>query len=84
MEYPLWIGVILDTETTGLDSTDRVLELGLLRFEFDPISGHVFRILDSYGALENPGIRISESSATGCTEGNRSYGSAVSDLMMRL
>src|ERR1700722_9778776 len=55
----LSVGIVLDTETTGLDSTDRVLQLGMLRFEFDPITGKVFRILDSYDALEDPGIRIS-------------------------
>jgi DNA polymerase-3 subunit epsilon len=58
---PVKIGLILDTETTGLDVNDRVLELGILRFEFDPLMGTVYRILDSYAAQEDPGIRISES-----------------------
>jgi DNA polymerase-3 subunit epsilon len=58
---PVRIGLILDTETTGLDESDRVIELGMIRFEFCPITGTVFRILDSYSALEDPGIRISES-----------------------
>ncbi len=54
------IGLVLDTETTGIDPTDRVLELGLVRFEFDPITGRVYRILGQYAGLEDPGIRISE------------------------
>ncbi len=58
---PVKIGVILDTETTGLDASDRVIELGMLRFEFDPLTGAVYRILDSYGDREDPGIRITES-----------------------
>ncbi len=54
------IGLILDTETTGLEAQDRVLELGIIRFEFDSKTGLVYRILDTYGALEDPGIRIAE------------------------
>lgn len=52
-------GVIIDTETTGLHpDEDKVIELALVAFEFDRATGEVFRILDSYDALEDPGIPI--------------------------
>ena len=52
-------GVVLDTETTGFDAqTDRVIELGMLIFEFDPITGSVFRVLDVFDELEDPGFPI--------------------------
>lgn len=56
---PLLKGVIVDTETTGLAfATDKVIELAVLLFEFDPATGKVFRILASYDGLEDPGRPI--------------------------
>ncbi|NBY05162.1 MAG: DNA polymerase III subunit epsilon, partial [Betaproteobacteria bacterium] len=52
-------GVVLDTETTGMDSTqDRVIELGMVGFEFDPASGAVVRVVDVLDELEDPGFAI--------------------------
>ncbi|MEY2804750.1 MAG: hypothetical protein RL657_2086 [Pseudomonadota bacterium] len=52
-------GVILDTETTGLSTEhDQVIELGMLRFEFNPVSGEVVRILEAFDQLEDPGRPI--------------------------
>jgi DNA polymerase III subunit epsilon len=52
-------GVVLDTETTGFDAAnDRVIELGMLAFEFDPESGQVFRVIDVFDELEDPGFAI--------------------------
>ena len=52
-------GVVLDTETTGLDvSTDRVIELGMLAFEFDHVTGVVYRVSDVFDELEDPGFAI--------------------------
>lgn len=52
-------GVVLDTETTGFDAhNDRVIELGMLVFEFDPITGIVYRVLDVFDELEDPGFPI--------------------------
>ena len=56
-------GVILDTETTGFDlEHDRVIELGMLVFEFDPVQGHVLRVVSQFDELEDPGFPIPESS----------------------
>lgn len=52
-------GVVADTETTGLrQQHDKIIELGLVAFEFDPHSGEVFRILESFNALEDPHMTI--------------------------
>jgi DNA polymerase-3 subunit epsilon len=52
-------GIVLDTETTGLSSeTDRVLELGMLLFEFDPTTGLIYRVLEVFDELEDPGFPI--------------------------
>jgi DNA polymerase III subunit epsilon len=52
-------GVVLDTETTGFDvAQDRVIELGMLAFEFDPVTGVVYRVSDVFDELEDPGFPI--------------------------
>ncbi len=50
------IGVVVDTETTGLDTDrDKIIELGFVAFEYDAGSGLVYRILHRYDGLEDPG-----------------------------
>lgn len=50
------IGIVLDTETTGLDtSKDKIIELGFVAFEYDAGSGFIYRILYSYNGFEDPG-----------------------------
>lgn len=52
------LGVYLDVETTGLDAaTDQVIELGLVPFEFAS-DGRIFRVLEDYNGLRDPGIPI--------------------------
>jgi DNA polymerase-3 subunit epsilon len=52
-------GVVLDTETTGFEvENDRVIELGMLLFEFDPISGAIHQVLEVFDELEDPGFEI--------------------------
>ena len=58
---PVLTGLIIDTETTGLEATDRVIELAILRFEFDAGTCQIYRITDSYGAYEDAGVPIAES-----------------------
>lgn len=56
---PLARGVVIDTETTGLNpSQDRIIEIGLLAFDYDPLTGQPIRLLDSFAALEDPGCPI--------------------------
>lgn len=50
---------ILDTETTGVDTTnDRLIELGMLVFDFDPTTGNVLGMAGAYSGLEDPGMLI--------------------------
>jgi len=52
-------GVILDTETTGFDwGSDKIIELGLVVFEYQRGSGAIGRVLGSYDGLEDPGMAI--------------------------
>jgi DNA polymerase III subunit epsilon len=51
--YP-FIGIILDTETTGMiPGADEVIELGMLKFEYGQ-DGQIFRVLDSFNHLQQP------------------------------
>lgn len=50
---------VVDTETTGTQhEADRIIELGIVVFEFDPATGEVGAILDRYDGLEDPGFPI--------------------------
>lgn len=56
---PLSKGVIVDTETTGINQdVDKIIEIGLVAFEYDSETGQAYRVLDTYGCLEDPGIPI--------------------------
>ena len=56
---PTQRAIVLDTETTGTDpETDRVIELGLLAFDYVPDTGEVLRVAGVYDALEDPGMPI--------------------------
>lgn len=85
---PLVKGVIVDTETTGLNQdTDKIIEIGLVAFEYDPESGQAYRVLDSYDGLEDPGIPITQeiTEITGITSdmvaGKRIDESRVTELV---
>lgn len=48
-------GVVLDTETTGLSvDIDQVIELGMIVFEFDPVFGTIYRVVEVFDELEDP------------------------------
>jgi len=49
------IGLVVDTETTGLDtSKDKIIELGFVAFEYDASTGKIYRILHTYDGFEDP------------------------------
>jgi DNA polymerase-3 subunit epsilon len=53
------VGVVLDTETTGLsDAEDKIIELGMVAFEFAPSTGRVYRVLRRFDAFHDPGFPI--------------------------
>jgi DNA polymerase III subunit epsilon len=53
------IGLCLDTETTGLNhAEDRIIELGMVAFEYQPVSGEIIRVIDRYNGFEDPGYPI--------------------------
>lgn len=56
-EYPLK-GIILDTETTGLNSRkDEIIEIGVIAFTFDA-TGSVGDVTGIYGGLQQPSVSI--------------------------
>lgn len=68
---PLAKGIVIDTETTGLDpDTCKIIEIGLVVFEYDPVTGQPIRVIGSYGGLEDPGHPLSEETTeiTGITD----------------
>jgi DNA polymerase-3 subunit epsilon len=53
---PLETGLILDTETTGIDAQkDDVIELGMVLFEYAPATSRIYRIVDTFDQLQDPG-----------------------------
>jgi DNA polymerase-3 subunit epsilon len=63
--------VILDTETTGLDSRlDKIIELALLVVEVDTATGAALRVAEVYEAFDDPGRPIPPdvSELTGITD----------------
>ena len=81
-------GVVLDTETTGFDAVnDRVIELGMLVFEFDPITGVIYQVTDVFDELEDPGFAIPPASMAvhhitdAMVQGHRIDDARVAELM---
>lgn len=56
-EGPIKTAVLVDVETTGLEETDRVIQLAMVPFEFDA-DGHVYGVGESEVWFEDPGIPI--------------------------
>jgi DNA polymerase-3 subunit epsilon len=53
------IGLCIDTETTGLNHiSDKIIELGIIAFEYDPATAAIIRIVDRYNGFEDPGQPI--------------------------
>lgn len=59
-DRPLLKGIVIDTETTSLNPiTGKIIEIGMVAFEYDPVMGQPIRVIDTYGALEDPGQPLS-------------------------
>lgn len=55
------VGLVVDVEATGLDTArDKIIELGLVAFEYDAATGMVYRVLDSYAGFEDPGKPLTQ------------------------
>jgi DNA polymerase III subunit epsilon len=58
-DAPVGSAVIIDTETTGRShADDRIVEVGIVRFDYETDSGRVLAITDTYAGLEDPGFPI--------------------------
>jgi len=80
---PTKVGLVVDVETTGLDSAvDEIIELGMVKFEFSS-DGRVFRVLDRFSQLREPRVPIPKEvvALTGITSGLVA-GHAISDEMI--
>lgn len=53
------IGVFLDVEATGLSTEDKLIELGMVKFEYSD-DGRIFRILDEFNGYQDPHQNIPE------------------------
>jgi len=58
---PLKTGLSLDTETTGFShGHDKIIELGMISFSFDPGTMRIHNILDRFNGFEDPGVPLSQ------------------------
>lgn len=75
-------GVVVDTETTGINpDQDAIIELGMVLFEFDPLTGQAYRVLAVFDELEDPGYPISaESTAVHGISDNMVAGKIIDDV----
>ena len=51
------IGIFLDIEATGLSAQDKLIELGMVKFEYS-LDGRIYCILDEFNAYQDPKIDI--------------------------
>lgn len=65
------VGICIDTETTGLNyASDKIIELGIVAFQYDPLTSGIIKIINRYAGFEDPGVPLSpETTAiTGITD----------------
>lgn len=67
------LGLVLDTETTGLSGTDELIEFGGILFSFSLYSGKVIEVMERYGGFREPNCAISSGA-------RRVHGIKLSDL----
>ena len=55
------IALCLDTETTGLShAEDKVIEMGIVAFEYNPVTAEIIRVVGRYSGFEDPGFPLSD------------------------
>jgi DNA polymerase-3 subunit epsilon len=55
------IAICIDTETTGMDyAADKIIEIGIVAFEYDPRTANIIRICGRYSGFEDPGRPLPE------------------------
>ena len=55
------IALCLDTETTGLShAEDKAIELGIIAFEYNPVTAEIIRVTGRYSGFEDPGFPLSK------------------------
>jgi len=53
------IGICIDTETTGLNHfQDKIIEMGMVAFEYDPTTAGIIRVCGRYSGFEDPGFPL--------------------------
>jgi DNA polymerase-3 subunit epsilon len=80
-------GLCLDTETTGLNhTTDKIIEMGIVAFEYNPVTAQIIRITGRYSGFEDPGSPLSEvvKEVTGITDAMLSGQSFADELVTAL
>jgi len=50
----VYVGAIVDTETTGLSPDDELIEIAIVRFEYGSVSGRLIGPIDTYTGLQQP------------------------------
>src|SRR4051812_48056706 len=80
-------GILLDTETTGLDhAKDEIIELGMVKFDYSA-DGRIVGVRDTFSAFNEPSVPISAevTALTGITDeivaGHRLDDAAVTDFV---
>src|SRR5258708_5787173 len=58
-DSPKLVAAVVDVETTGTNpDSDSIIELGICLFEYDRQNGRIYKVLDSWEWLEDPGFSI--------------------------
>lgn len=67
---PLQHALIVDTETTGLTDTAKIIQLAMIRFQYDKKDGRLYGPVSTYMGLEDPGEPLEPeiSEITGLTD----------------